>query len=39
MYEQRCYVKCSQLPYTAIISKKDAGVIEDKVLPYIYRIE
>lgn len=38
MYEQGCYVKYSQLPYTAIISKKDAGVIEDKVLPYIYRL-
>ena len=37
MYKQGCYVKYSQLPYTAIISKKDAGVIEDKVLPYIYR--
>lgn len=35
---QGCYVKYSQLPYTAIISKKDAGVIEDKVLPYIYRL-
>ena len=24
------------LPYTAIISKKDAGVIDDKVLPFFY---